>query len=249
MILQAIGMLLVSSSRSKAYLQILLKHDIKPSHVLMIDHQRETLLPGQRISDVSQSQEIKDSSVPKKKSQDYFNPEEQLIETLTKHHISHEIIYSQDVNNPHVISALKNRREKYFIYSGFGGGILKSDILNIGKDFIHIHSGLIPSYRGSTTIYYSILNENKCTATAFFLNEHLDSGDIIKIKEFPKPKNGETIDFIYDAHIRSLLLLEVLQEYIKIGAFKRRAQSAQQGETYFIIHPVLKHLAILTCKK
>lgn len=227
MLLQDIGMLLASSSRSKAYLQMLVNHDLIPSHVIIMDDKKEALMPGQRISDTA----------------------EQLTEILIKHNISYEIVFKKDVNSKGVISALKRRQEKYFVYSGFGGGILKTEILNIGKRFIHIHAGIVPGFRGSTTIYYSILKEDQCGATALFLNDQIDCGEIIKKRQFSKPQNGKIIDFVYDAYIRACLLLEVMHDYVKRGSFNTEQQNAQAGETYFIIHPVLKHIAILSCGK
>jgi len=42
-----------------------------------------------------------------------------------------------------------------------------------------------------------------------------------------------------------LALREVLKDYAKSGTFPLKPQDKDQGETYFIIHPVLKHIAIL----
>ena len=57
------------------------------------------------------------------------------------------------------------------------------------------------------------------------------------------------IDYIYDPYIRSELLGDVMNDYVKAGKFSIHRQIKQSGETYYIIHPVLKHIAILKCKK
>ena len=78
-------------------------------------------------------------------------------------------------------------------------------------------------------------------------HEKLDTGDIIFQKNFPKPEN-EFIDDVYDSHIRSETLLEVIKNNL-IGNNILKKQNYSEGENYFIIHPVLKHIAILSCIK
>ena len=43
------------------------------------------------------------------------------------------------------------------------------DSLNIEKKFLHVHGGYLPDYKGSTTNYYSLINENTIGASAIFL--------------------------------------------------------------------------------
>ena len=155
------------------------------------------------------------------------------------------INYIKNINDEEVINYLKGRKEKIIITSLYGGQILRKDILSINKDFLHIHSGRLPDYRGSTTVYYSILNERKCFATALILNQEIDGGQYIKIKEFDSPNNKKLIDHIYDPSIRADTLVDVLLDYKKKGYFDLKNQSIKNAETYYIIHPVLKHISIL----
>ena len=79
------------------------------------------------------------------------------------------------------------------------------------------------------------------------MDKTLDTGDVVFQKDFPKPDNIY-VDDIFDAHIRSETLIEVLKNQIlENGKFTK--QNPEEGETYFIIHPVLKHIAILSCVK
>ena len=126
--------------------------------------------------------------------------------------------------------------------------ILKQDILTSGKLFLHVHSGSLPNYRGSTTIYYSIINVNKCFATAIFLNEKIDTGDVILTKEYEVPDKATNIDYYFDSIIRADLLLDVIDKYVKTRKIVFEPQESINGETYFIIHPVLKHIALLSLR-
>ena len=56
---------------------------------------------------------------------------------------------------------LKNSKSKLFLVSLYPGkkGVIKDQSLLKKKFFLHSHSGKLPEYKGSTTIYYSLLKE------------------------------------------------------------------------------------------
>ncbi len=61
------------------------------------------------------------------------------------------------------------------------GKIIPKEILQIPpKECINVHASLLPKYRGSAPIQWSILNGDKVTGiTTIYLDEKMDSGDII----------------------------------------------------------------------
>lgn len=231
-----VGMVAVSSPRTKAYLELLINNDLFLSHIIILEDPTKKLMPGQLSGD----DELKQTNP-------YFNINRSLLAMINKHKISFEIIFNKDINGPELVNVLKKRPEQIFIYSGAGGAILKKEILGCGKDFLHIHPGRVPDFKGSTTIYYSILAEGNCFASAFFLDKEIDKGPLIKIREFPMPSDGTIIDYAYDPYVRASLLVDVLKDYSKKGKTLTTPQD-KGGETFFIIHPVLKHIAILSCK-
>ena len=77
------------------------------------------------------------------------------------------------------------------------------------------------------------------------MDEKLDAGKIIHQKTFPKPSHI-FIDNVFDAHIRSDTMIDVLKNSLLIKENFLK-QDINVGETYFVIHPVLKHVAILSC--
>ena len=79
------------------------------------------------------------------------------------------------------------------------------------------------------------------------MDEGLDTGDIIYQRIFPKPEHF-FVDEVYDPHIRSETLIDVLQKNI-LEKNKFKKQKPSEGNTYHIIHPVLKHIALLCCQK
>jgi len=228
--LDEIGIILTPTFRAMAYLQKLTKNKIYPNFAIIMNSKDKNIF----------------SSIIKENEMNFFDKFKDFKSVLKTFSIPYKEVTAEDCNNAKIVKILKQRNEKFFIYTG--GGILKEEILDIGKKFIHVHPGIVPEYRGSTCIYYSIINEDKCGATAFFMSKKIDTGDIIAKKSFKKP-NTPNIDYEYDAYIRSSLLTTIIKKYIKLGKFISKPQNLNKGETYFIIHPVLKHLAILSCIK
>ena len=220
MILRDIAMLAVGNRRSISYLKELMQRDYLPSFALVLSTEGNRT-PGQ-----------------KDKSENF-----EFLDLLQKAGIDYLVCPTADINSADIIAILSGRPETYFIYSGPGGAILRHDILSLGKEFLHIHAGRIPEFKGSTTIYYQLLVENKCSATAIFLRSKIDEGPVIATREFEPPLEEE-IDYEYDPKIRALLLGDVIELYTKTGFFETCMQN-DDGESYYIMHPVLRHITVL----
>lgn len=89
-----------------------------------------------------------------------------------------------------------------------------------------------------------MIKENNIGATALFLNDKIDQGNIIKVKDFQIP-NNINIDDIFDPYIRDMLLIEVLKEYIDKKQFNSFSQNIEAGEKYYVIYLILKYLISL----
>ena len=79
------------------------------------------------------------------------------------------------------------------------GQILSSEILNIAKHgVINIHASLLPKYRGSAPIQYSVINGDKKTGVTIMQTEvGVDTGDILMQKEIdilPDETAGELFE-------------------------------------------------------
>jgi len=123
--------------------------------------------------------------------------------------------------------------------------ILRDEILLTEKKFLHIHGGYLPNYKGSTTNYFSLINENILGASSIFLTKDIDCGPIILRKKFPPPLERDSIDHTYDSQVRAEVLIKTLKNYNSCGKFQFELKTNIGGETFYIIHPVLKHLAII----
>ena len=225
------GIILTTDNRSKAYIQKLVNNNIFLNDIiLMISNKPEKTYSNEII---------------KKSLECGFDISISVIETLRKNNLKFQKFEFIDINHTELIEYIKQTNIEYYFFTG--GGILKKEILNSGPKFVHFHPGIVPNYRGSTCFYYSIINDKNCGVTSFVMDEKLDTGDIIFQKKFPKP-NHEYIDEIFDPFIRSETMINVIKNrLIENGSHIK--QNIAEGETYFIIHPVLKHISIMSCIK
>lgn len=264
MIVKDLGCLLTNNNRSKAYLQKLIKNSFVPAYVVLFDRQKSLKKTGPKnsLDPVAQlvdnafkgrkyflyDLEHKNNAVitdsyktPQKYST--WNVEESIIETLEKNDIEYVLVKAASINDQKVIEVLKKTYPKYFVFGG--GGILRKPILNIGKIFIHIHPGMVPFFKGSYCIEWSTLCGAKCAASAFYMCEKIDEGDVIARREFEYPElENNNIAPLFSSNIRSELLIEVVKHFVDTGVFITHKQDPSEGETYYKMHPALMNLVL-----
>lgn len=225
------------TARTKAYIQAMIRGKRLPGLCVVYSDQIERMQ-----EETEQYQESENLGM-------YFDLSMPVLYAIKKVGIPYILIDNKDINSDRMLDTLSRLRQKYIIYSGYGGYILKPQLFQIGKKFIHVHAGILPQYRGSTTVYYSFLQEKIFGATAIFLSEGIDEGEIITQRTFEVPEEPVNIDYIYEPYLRSQVLIDVLNQYVSEKCLKGKKQNAGDAETYFIIHPVLKHLALLGIEK
>lgn len=237
------SILAADNNRSKAYLQNMLREGFYPETVILLDNSK-MMLPEKRRSLESL---LPDSQKKIRKVgflSSFYDENEEVKSTVEKYNINCNTVVSDSVNSPQVIEAVKNLETEYIVYSGPGGVILGRDILNAGKKFIHAHPGSLPAYKGSTTFYYSYLLENKIFCSVLFLDKNIDNGPLLYQKEYELSEKNLDFDFVVDPLIRT----ETLLDFLRKGEIKEARKNGSDN-TFFIIHPVLKHLAILKNRK
>jgi methionyl-tRNA formyltransferase len=233
-VLHGIGLAAAPTARSRAYIQALATNGLYPEFVLLLgDHNIDSPAvptPPRRWQGIP-----------------LVDPNESVIATCKRAGIPTHAIQASSVNEAPALDALRWLRPDTLIYSGAGGQIVSSEALGMGTRFLHMHAGHIPNYRGSTTIYYALLNSEPPAVTAIFLDTQIDTGDILACRSYPTPDRSIDIDQVYDASIRADTLIRLLDDYAITGSFAPpRSQTQGEGATYFVIHPILKHLAILS---
>ena len=236
-------MIAADTSRSSFYIQSLIRYSLIPNHVFFLKNDSEKSLPGQLDKNNFQSEmEHRKTDIW---SEIINNPNIRTKELLEKNNINFTCLTTTNIHDNYFLNLLKERREKTFIFSGYGGVILKDKIFATNKNFLHVHGGYLPDYKGSTTNYYSIINEDSLGASSIFLTNEIDGGPILKKLKFPTNINKKRIDHIYDNAARAKILVNTLKDYKEKGKFIFSSKNTK-GQTYYIIHPLLKHISILS---
>ena len=79
-----------------------------------------------------------------------------------------------------------NESDCQILFSVFHNKIFTSDFISKRENCFNFHGGLLPSYRGSCTINWAILNNEKETGvTLHQIDEGIDTGSIIDIYKIP----------------------------------------------------------------
>ncbi len=229
--LNNLAILCAKNSRSIAYLYFLEKNKILPTTIILIDTKKN----------------YKKIKIKKNK---FFEYNLDIKKFAFKNDIQLIILKNTKVNDDRCFNTINRLNEKYIIYAANYGDILSFRYFSIKKKFIHIHPGKLPQYKGSTTYYYEILNEQSISFSAIFQDEKIDNGKVIAFKKFNlNSVIKKDIDHIYDPYLRSKLLIKVILELKNKKKLKSSTQSKSNKNIYYIIHPLLKHIAILAKKK
>lgn len=224
--LRGFGMLLVNSSRSRAYLDVLVANGMLPAHVVLVSRGAD--------DDASSGEHV-----------EQFDNVTPIASRLRELNLPVTRIETNDINEVRVARAVSGAGLDVMIYSGPPGVKVAPSLLRAGAEFVHVHGGRLPDQRGSTTSYYSLLAENRCWASAIVMNAKLDRGAVIAQRAYDPPLDRAQMDHGFDPWMRADLLCRVMKRYVQRGSLSRLPQPAL-GTMHYVMHPVLRHLAILS---
>ena len=191
------------------------------------------------------------------KAQELFFPDyrKEFATLLRESGFKYRTVRSTGVDDPSLIRLLESQVKEKFIVFCCGGMILRDPILNGSKRFIHVHPGLVPEVKGSDGMLWSSLIYKKVGMSAFFMNAGIDTGDILKRKEYPIPKlpieddncdlasmADEFVRYI-DPVYRANLLVELFQDEEEPGNWKMEKQDPESGKVFYFMDKQLKEIA------
>jgi methionyl-tRNA formyltransferase len=170
----------------------------------------------------------------------YSKKKGQVFKLIKKKRLNKVLIYykSNNINSKHVSKRLKSETIINVI-SVYPGEIVKNYSL-LKKKLLHCHPGDLPFFKGSTTIYYSIILKKKLCVTIILINRIIDDGKIIYKKYFNYPKRNKKIEKNFDDKIRSITLIEYLKNKKKI----KYSTSSVTTLPYYIAHPIIRQLVL-----
>ena len=203
------SIILSNNERSYEYLKLLIKKKIYPNFIIHLDYKNNN------------------------------NSKKKIYSLINKKKLNFKSFKRDNVDNKNVKKFLIKLKEKIIVYSGYAGIIIKSKSLFHNKIFLHSHSGKLPKYKGSTTIYYSLIKEKKIYCTTFIMNSKIDQGTVLLVKKYPLIKNYKYLDN-YDNKIRAQNIVDTLINFRKL---KKNAKKLKDNfPPYYIIHPILRYL-------
>lgn len=140
----------------------------------------------------------------------------------TKNNI--RLFQPEKLKNKNFIDDLKVLNADLFIVVAFR--MLPKIIWEIPKKgTVNLHASILPNYRGAAPINWAIINgEKESGVTTFFINEKIDTGDVLLIEK-TKIKDGQTAGELHDnlMEIGSKLIIRTISE-IESGTLKSKKQ-------------------------
>ena len=134
----------------------------------------------------------------------YVNIRSEIIKNIPDHHVvyvDHKDLLEENI---------KQYNPKYIFFIGWSW-IIKDDIIN-KYPCICLHPSLLPKYRGGSPMQHQIINgEKESAVTLFYMDEGIDTGDILFQKKFSL--NGDLVD-IYNrvTKIGSEGVMKIIQD-------------------------------------
>jgi len=147
--------------------------------------------------------------------------------------LSLPVFQPEKVNDQDFVRAVKDMAPDLNLSVSYDQ-ILRPDILQTARmGFANFHTGMLPSYRGRNVINWAIINgEKKIGMTAHFVDEGIDTGDIILQRELPiswTDTYRDLLDKVVDAYPD--LVVETVA-LLAAGQAEPRRQSHLMG-SYF----------------
>lgn len=252
------NVLLMASAHNitKAYLHKLHRLGFKLSQVVLLNWRNSSYsneIEGLTKSDFAKSISTINSTL---KAKGLFAGDLSVSteDTLNSIGWEYEPLTIEHINDESLIKFLESRSEQYIIYCG--GGILRKQILNCGKRFIHIHPGEVPHVKGADGLLWSALVHDRIGMSAFFMNEGIDTGDIIDTKSYSVPNFGINfnqfessavkdmlINYV-DPHYRAELLGSLFNNIPDPAYWRTMKQFPSEGRTYYFMHKGLVPQAV-----
>lgn len=114
----------------------------------------------------------------------YDKRDKVLLELSEKHRIPVEL--SDNINSPEFIDRMKTYEADLFVSMSFNQ-IFKQEMIDLPKyGTINCHAGKLPFYRGRNILNWALINDEKeFGITVHYMDEGIDTGDIIVQRTYP----------------------------------------------------------------
>jgi methionyl-tRNA formyltransferase len=161
----------------------------------------------------------------------YQNSKNSITTTANKYGIP--VTYSSNINNEEIVTKVEKEKPDLII-SAYFDQIIKKELLKIPRiGILNVHPSMLPAYRGVKPTFWVLKNnESKTGVTIHFVDEGLDTGNILVQKEIDIQPN-DSVDSLLKktSEIGAKALLEAI-ENIRVSDYNLKEQEPGSG-SYF----------------
>jgi len=161
----------------------------------------------------------------------YKNSKTSITNIANKYGIP--VIYASNINDEGIVTKIK-KEEPDLIISAYFDQIIKKELLKIPRiGILNVHPSMLPEYRGVKSTFWVLKNnESKTGITIHFVDEGLDTGNILVQKEI-SIQPDDSVDSLLKrtSEIGSKALLEAI-ENIRRNTYNQKEQESGSG-SYF----------------
>ena len=152
-----------------------------------------------------------------------------LKDFATRYNVDY--LFPVNINSNEFIEISKSYNADLFVSMSFNQ-IFKTPILNVPKlGVINCHAGKLPFYRGRNILNWALINDEKeFGITVHYIDEGIDTGDIIKQYCYPILDNDDYKSLLELSYLECGSILYDSIKEIQAGNSQRKKQSS--------IHPV-----------
>ena len=136
-----------------------------------------------------------------------------------------------------ILRALNSNKIRKIIISPGDGEIINKNFFK-NREILHCHPGELPFFKGSGTIYYSMLESKKIYCSIIKLNKRIDEGKVVFKKRFNLPNLKKNSYIEYDHEIRAKTFVDFLNNRKKLKVKKIKDNYLP----YYIPHPIIRYL-------
>jgi methionyl-tRNA formyltransferase len=242
--LKGIFFLASRTKRSTAYAQRLLREGLVPERTLIFGPPDRSTGQNPLVSGHASMRDVSGLPIP-----DPTLPVEYVVKNGGW---SHDCLDTGTIRDPAILEWVTALPGRLLIYCGLPGQIVSEEFLARSPPVLHLHPGSLPEYKGSTTMYYQVLEEGRICVSAIILDAGIDSGLILSQKCYVLPNKALDLDHVFDGAVRADLLVRTLDEIVDENgeiAVLNDLKPSRGERTFYVIHPVLKHISTLFIDK
>lgn len=154
----------------------------------------------------------------------YDKRDEILIRYAEENNIP--VILSENVNSQEYMNEIQKEKPDMLVSMSFNQ-IFKNEIINMTPlKIINCHAGKLPFYRGRNILNWALINDEKeFGITVHYVDEGIDTGDIIVQHTYPITDEDDYRTLLEKAHVKCAEVLYEAVQLIKQGKVERIPQT------------------------